>query len=331
MERAAALVAVDGAELGPAQGQVAVGAHPGLVDLDVERAVHRLDVVGLLVDVHRRVHAVLVEAEVARGLPEGRPPDVGGEEDVVAAGPVALPPVLLDDGPDPGALGVPEDEPAAEVVVGAEEVELGAEPAMVALLGLLEHAEMVLELLLGGEDGPVDPLHLRAVLVALPVGARDREQLEVLEEAGRGDMGPEAEVGERPLPVDGDGGVALLPDELDLEGLALFLEHADGLVLGQDEPLDRDVLPGDLLHPLLDLREVLGGEGGLAEEVVIEAGLDGRADPGLGLRVEIEDGVGQEVRGAVPQDVDRNIVHVAHSLGCSTGRENQVRPFRAAR
>ncbi len=54
VQRAAPLVAVDGAELGPAQGQVAVGAHPRLVDLDVERAVHRLHVVVLPVDIHRR-------------------------------------------------------------------------------------------------------------------------------------------------------------------------------------------------------------------------------------------------------------------------------------
>ena len=38
VERAAPLIAVDGPELGPAQRQVAVGAHPGFVDLDVERA-----------------------------------------------------------------------------------------------------------------------------------------------------------------------------------------------------------------------------------------------------------------------------------------------------
>ncbi len=329
MEGAAALVAVDGAELGPAQGQVPVRAHPGLVDLDVEGAVHRLEIVGLLVDVHRRVHAVLVEAEVARGLPQGRPADVGGEENVVAAGPMALAPVLLDDGPDAGPLGVPEDEPAAEDVVGAEEVELGAEPAVVALLGLLEHAQVVLELLLRREDGAVDPLHLRAVLVALPVGPGDREELDVLEESGRRDVGAEAEVGERALPVDGHGRVALLADELDLERLALLLEHPDGLVLGEDEPLDGDVGPGQLLHALFDGLEVLGREGRVPQEVVIEPGLDGRADAGLGLGIEIEDGVGQEVRGAVPQYVDRNIrCRHSFSLAVPQGRAIQVQPVR---
>jgi len=44
-------------------------------------------------------------------------------EDIIAARPMPLAPVLLNDGPDPGALGVPEDEAAAEVVAAAEEVE----------------------------------------------------------------------------------------------------------------------------------------------------------------------------------------------------------------
>ena len=73
----------------------------------------------------------------------------------------------------------------------AEEVELGAEPAVVALLGLLEHAQVVLELLLRREDGAVDPLQLRAVLVALPVGPGDREELDVLEQSrSKGTWGP---------------------------------------------------------------------------------------------------------------------------------------------
>ncbi len=201
--------------------------------------------------------------------------------------------MLLDDRPDPGALGVPEDEAAAELVVGAEEVELGAETAVVALLGLFEQVQVVLELLGGREDGAVDALHLEALLVALPVGAGDGQELDVLEKAGRGHVGPEAEVDEAALAVDRHGGVALLADELDLERLLPFLEELDGLVLGQDQPLDGDVGPGDVLHPGLDLDQVVGGEGLVPEKVVVEPGLDGRADAGLGLGVELEDGLGQ--------------------------------------
>ena len=60
--------------------------------------------------------------------------------------------------------------------------------------------------------------------------------------------------------------------------------------------------------------EVLGREGLVPEEVVVEAGLDGRADAGLGPGIEIQDGVGQEVGRAVSQDVDRTMFIVAHAL-----------------
>ena len=52
-----------------------------------------------------------------------------------------------------------------------EEVELDAEPAVVALLRLLEPLEVGVEIGLGVEGGAVDPGQLRVVLVAAPVGA----------------------------------------------------------------------------------------------------------------------------------------------------------------
>ena len=53
-ELAGLLVAVDGAELGQPDGQVAIAARLGGVDLDVVRAVHRLEQVFL-------AHAVLLD------------------------------------------------------------------------------------------------------------------------------------------------------------------------------------------------------------------------------------------------------------------------------
>ena len=84
--------------------------------------------------------------------------------------------------------------------------------------------------------------------------------------------------------------------------------------------------PGDLLHPLLDPLEVLGGEGLVPEEVVVEAGLDGRADAGLGPGVEIEDGVGQEVGRAVSQDVDRKIGLSSLILVCQFPKAGDSNP-----
>ena len=81
-------------------------------------------------------------------------------------------------------------------------------------------------------------------------------------------------------------------------------EDADGLFLGQDEPLDGDVLAGQLPHPDLDRGQVFDGEGLVPEKVVEEAVVHGRADPGLRPREEVEDGVGQQVGGAVAEDFE---------------------------
>ena len=66
VEHPGALEAVDGAELRVAEGQLAVAPQPALVDLDVERAVHRLQLVLHVLDVHGREHPVLV----VLGVPE---------------------------------------------------------------------------------------------------------------------------------------------------------------------------------------------------------------------------------------------------------------------
>ena len=78
------LVAVHRAELEEPQRQLAVGAQPAPVDEDVERAVHRLEVVlrplaVLVVERHRRVHAVGVPVEVAGDLEQARPSMMCGE------------------------------------------------------------------------------------------------------------------------------------------------------------------------------------------------------------------------------------------------------------
>ena len=53
-------------------------------------------------------------------------------------------------------------------------LELAPEPAVVALAGLLEALEVLLELGLGEEGGAVDAGQHRAVGVPAPVGAGDR-------------------------------------------------------------------------------------------------------------------------------------------------------------
>src|SRR5207247_7003664 len=83
---------------------------------------------------------------------------------------------------------------AGRDVVQLEQIEIPPELAVVALLRLLEPPEMLVELVLGEPRGAVDPLQHRIPLVAPPVGAGGREELEVLHVTRRRHVGPAAEI-----------------------------------------------------------------------------------------------------------------------------------------
>ena len=213
-----------------------------------------------------------------------------------------------------------EDEAGAGEFLDAEEVELLAELAVVALLGLFELVEVVVEVLGGEEGGAVDALQLLVVLVALPVGAGDGEQLEGLDLRGVGDVRAAAEVDEVGSEgVLGEDVVGLLFDELALHPrIGVFLE---AFGFGGEDAFVGESARLDLPHLLLDLLEVVGSERGGAVEVVIEAVLDGRADAELGFGIELEHGGGEQVGGGVAVDFER--------LGVLGGEDlERWRPFR---
>jgi hypothetical protein len=161
-----------------------------------------------------------------------------------------------------------------------KEVELAADPAVIALLGFLQHVEMGFEVASVAPGGAVDALQLLPLRIAAPIGTRKLGQLEgVAHPTGRGHVRPAAEV--KPVALKIDPQLLVLGnglDELDLEHLALGLEHAAGPIAVPYLLGERAVARDDLTHLRLDRREVLGRERLVAEEVVIEAVLDDRPD-----------------------------------------------------
>src|SRR5205814_4801715 len=99
---------------------------------------------------------------------------------------------------------MPYREPRSELLREREHVQLATEPPVVALLRLFEAMEVLLEILLGSPCGAVDALEHRTVLVAAPVGAGERRELEGAEAARRGNVRAEAEVAPSVIPVDRD-------------------------------------------------------------------------------------------------------------------------------
>ncbi|CAM5594121.1 hypothetical protein STENM223S_02733 [Streptomyces tendae] len=274
------LVPVHGAELEQAQRQLTVGAAARVEDQVVHRAVHGLEVVvHALVELHGRVHAVGVPVQVARGLEELPLRRVRGVDELVALLLVAAPRVVLHHPADDAALGVEDGEAGADLLRDGEQVQLAAELAVVALLGLGEELQVRLQLVLGGPGGAVDALEHRVLLAAAPVGGGVAHQLERRDVAGGGQVGTAAEV----LPAQLAGlGVQVVVDrqlagaDLDvravvagrgaLEADQLQLVRLVGQLLAGGLVGDHaagEPLPAllDLLHLLLDGLEVIGVEG----------------------------------------------------------------------
>ena len=305
MHRPGPLVAVDGAELGHPHRQLAVRAHPGVVDHDVPGAVHRLGEQLFLFRGLDPEHVVPVVVVVPGGLEELVPVHVRRRHEDVVPPVQLLAEELLDLAPDDRAARVPEDQPGAGLLVDRDQVEVLAEAAVVPLLGLFEPRQMRLELGLGGEGGAVDPPERLVLLAPEPVGRGDREQLEGADLGRVREVRAEAEVAELALLVVRGDRAALLAHEVELVRLLLFGEEAQRLLLGNVAADDRQGAGDDLPHPLFDLRQVLVRERGLAAEVVVEAFFRGRPLGDLRLGEELLDRLGHQVARAVAVDVQR--------------------------
>ncbi len=155
VEDAAGLVAVHEARLGVAHGQVAIGAPLVLVDLDMRRAVHRLQAHRASIGVGE-VHVVLVLLPVPGLVPELDVVEDRSFHLLVAAREVLGAPQLGELVEDRHAGRLPE-RAAGRELGEHEQLQLAPELAVIARLGELDLLEAGLQLLGGEVSGAVDP------------------------------------------------------------------------------------------------------------------------------------------------------------------------------
>ena len=247
-------------------------------------------------------------SSVARGIPQLAAREVRRHDGVVPAFEMQVAHVVLELLAEDPALGMPDGQTRAELLGEREQVELAAELAMVALLGLLQAVQVRAQLLRRGPRRAVDPGEHRPRLVPAPVRARELHQLERLQTAGRGHVRTQAQVGPALVAVDRDrvagGDLALLERLDDLALVGLIRETLERV--GARNLLAHERLIGvdELAHAVLDLREVGLGDRTRQLEVVVEAVLDGRADRVSGAGPQVAHGLRQHVRRRMPQDVE---------------------------
>jgi hypothetical protein len=210
-------------------------------------------------------HVLEVVVGVAGDAPEVDVEHVGGDDLVVAADAVLALDVVHELVVDARAVRH-EEAGAGGELVEEEELLLGAEDAVVALLGLLDHEEVGLHLLRVREGDAVDALQGVVVGVAEPVGGGGLGHLEGLDGGRRGHVRAAAEVDQGPAAV--GGGVAAVGDlgrdERGLEGVVG--EHAQRLGLGEDDALEGLLGLGHGLGAGLDLRVVVLVHGAAQDE-----------------------------------------------------------------
>ena len=130
-----------------------------------------------------------------------------------------------------------------------------------------------------------------------------------------------------PERVLGENVVGALFDQLDLHPVVLgvFLEAV--WLCGQ-LALVGQILGLQLPHVRFDLFEILGREGRLALEIVVEAGVGRRADAELGFGKQLQHRGGQQVRGGMPVDLERlGILRRSGSASVASLSSGRVRSY----
>ena len=233
---------------------------------------------------------------VAGLLPQRAIDQLGGADFLVAGGGLAAAHVVLGGAIQAPAFRVPEDA-ADGFFLDVEQVHVLADTAVVAALGFFQLVEVGLQLLGVAPGSAVDARQHGVAVIAAPIRAGDLHQLEGgADVAGGAHVRAAAEIDPVALAVEGDDLVrGEIADQFGFVALAFGLEEGDGLVAVVDLAGEGGVAGDDLAHLGFDRREVLGGERGVAGEIVVEAVLDCRADGDLGAGEEFLHGFGQHV------------------------------------
>src|SRR5215470_9468295 len=147
---------------------------------------------------------------------------------------------------------------------------------MVALLGLFQAPEVVIEFLLREPGRAVNALQHGAILVTAPVRTGYAHQLERADLAGIFDMGAATQVQKGVLRVDADFFIRQVFDKLNLIGLPLVTEVLQGL-LARPAIAYKWVLARDNTgHALLDIGQITGRQGTRQIEIIIKTVFDSR-------------------------------------------------------
>ena len=162
VQNAGLFITVDRAQLKEADGKIAVAHGFSLIDQNVAGAVHGLDDVILLIDLHE-IHVLTVIIGMAGGIKEVDLGDMRDTNELIATFEIFIAEELLDNIPNDRALGVIVDKTCPRLFVEGEKIQLPAQPAVISLFGFLKVLEIIIHLFLSVERCPIDPRQAESV------------------------------------------------------------------------------------------------------------------------------------------------------------------------
>ena len=175
---------------------------------------------------------------------------------------------------------------------------------MVSLLGFGDEPLILGKLVLGLERDAVDTGEHVVVLVGSPVRAGLRGHLEGFESLGVSDVRAGAHVDVVALLEETDllVGVEVI-DVLEFVFRVAFRHQSLGLIVRQDEGLEREVLLDDLPHLVFDALQVFVRQLGLAQvDIIIEALVGGRTEREVCFGPQTLDRLSHDVSRRVADD-----------------------------
>ena len=206
----------------------------------------------------------------------------------------------------PPALGVPEDR-THRLILQVEQPHFLADFAVVALFRFFQLQQIRVEFLLVAPGGAINPAQHGVAMIAAPIGAGHLHQLEGSADIARAaHMRAAAKISPGALLVDADDfGFRQILDQFGLVAFTLVGEEANRILAIPFFTHKGIIARDDVAHLGLNRSEILGLEGIVAREIVIEAVFNRRADCDLRARVKRLHGFRQHMGAIMADDLKR--------------------------
>ena len=164
---------------------------------------------------------------------------------------------------------------AWRMFVNVKQVQLATQFSVVTLFGLLQHREVLLQIILGSPSCAINSLQHFVSVVATPVGTSHFHQLEMLKLAGARHMGTAAQIGKASLAVERHIFIGRnRSDDLGFVVFAQFFEIVDSLVSWHYLTRDGLIFRSQLGHFLFNQTQVVRCERAAIRKIVIKAVFD---------------------------------------------------------